>query len=142
MKRAAFSVSATLLMAGACLAQSQELQLLNDLRATENLPSVSYSVILQRAALKHAQDMHANDIFSHQGRDGSDVAQRVRNEGYDFCVVAENIAKGHRDLDEVFRAWMDSPGHRANIMSSEVTEFAVVEGRDSIWVMVLAAPGC
>ena len=115
---------------------------LNALRAANGLSVLTYSSRLEQAALLHADDMLRARHFSHTGSDGSDVGQRVSRTGYGWCVVAENIAQGHRNLKEVLGAWVDSPGHRANMLSSEVTEFAVVEGGGYIWVMVLARPGC
>ena len=81
-------------------------------------------------------------FFSHDGSDGSDVSARVARTGYNWCVVAENIAKGQTGLAEVMKDWSESPGHRSNMLSAEVTEFALVQETGNIWVMVLAAPGC
>lgn len=115
---------------------------LNTLRAKNGLAPVAYSQTLESAARRHAVDMANASLFSHTGSDGSDVGARVQDAGYGWCVVAENIAKGQIDLTEVMQAWDASPGHHANMMSRDVTEFALVEGDGSIWVMVLAAPGC
>lgn len=120
----------------------QMTQALNALRSENRLAPVAFSVPLETAAQRHAQDMAQAEIFSHTGSDGSDVSQRVSDTGYGWCVVAENIAKGQQSLAEVMQAWADSPGHRRNMLSDEVTEFALVLGQEDIWVMVLAAPGC
>ncbi len=128
--------------AGIAQADTEATQALNELRAQNGRDAVSYSIVLEQAARGHARDMARNGIFSHTGSDGSDVAQRVSETGYGWCVVAENIAKGQRDLDEVMQAWADSPGHRQNMLSPDVTEFALVDETGFIWVMVLAAPGC
>lgn len=115
---------------------------LNALRAANGRPPLTYSDALQKAAERHALDMAGSGVFSHTGSDGSDVAARVAATGYGWCVVAENIAKGQRDLSQVMQAWEASPGHLANMTSADVRDFALVEGQDFIWVMVLAAPGC
>lgn len=130
------------MLAAPAEADPQKTSALNDLRVANGLSALTYSPRLEQAALQHADDMLRARHFSHTGSDGSDVGQRVGRTGYGWCVVAENIAQGHRNLTEVLSAWSDSPGHRANMLSREVTEFAVVEGGGYIWVMVLARPGC
>ena len=115
---------------------------LNALREENEQPPLIFSEILETAALRHARDMAQKDFFSHTGSDGSDVADRVRRAGYNWCTVAENIAQGQMDLEEVMEDWANSPGHLRNMLSADVTEFALVEGDNAIWVMVLAAPGC
>ncbi|MBW4707529.1 CAP domain-containing protein [Roseobacter sp. YSTF-M11] len=128
--------------AGAGAADTAATEALNSFRAANNRAALSYSDLLETAALRHARDMAAWEFFDHRGSDGSDVAQRVSRTGYRWCVVAENIAKGQATLQEVMSGWANSRGHRRNMLSREVTEFALVEAPGRIWVMVLAAPGC
>lgn len=115
---------------------------LNELRATAGQAPATFSAQLAEAATRHAEDMLQARIFSHTGSDGSTVADRVSATGYGWCYVAENIAQGQPDLSEVMEAWAGSPAHRRNMLSPDVTEFALVAGRGAIWVMVLARPGC
>jgi uncharacterized protein YkwD len=62
--------------------------------------------------------MIENDFFDHQGSDGSTPFQRMSAVGIQFVHGGENIAQGHRTSTEVVNAWMNSAGHRANILSS------------------------
>lgn len=113
----------------------------NGARAQSGLGALSASPELMRAARRHARDMARRGFFGHKGSNGSRLADRAEAAGYDYCFVAENIAKGHRSVDAVMRGWINSAGHRKNILSHRAREFAVVrEGR--IWVMVLGRPGC
>lgn len=130
------------LSSGASLADTQKARALNALRASHGLNALGYSAALEAAAAHHARDMLQSRSFSHTGSDGSSVGQRVRRAGYRWCFVAENLAQGQRDLAQVLEAWAASPGHRANMLSREVTEFALVQADGYIWVMVLARPGC
>ena len=114
----------------------------NGLRAEHGLSQLSENEALQLAATAHAEDMLRHRYFSHNGRDGSTVADRVNRAGYRWCYVAENIAQGQKDLHEVMRAWAQSPGHRANLLSSRVREFGLAAGSGYIWVLVLAARDC
>ena len=117
-------------------------QILNSFRSAQGLPVLRYAPELEKAARLHANDMLHQRFFSHRGSDGSTVGDRVRRSGYRWCFIAENLAQGQPDLAEVMRAWAQSPGHRANMLSPRVNEFAVVEGPGSIWVMILGAQRC
>jgi uncharacterized protein YkwD len=135
-------IASPLLVAGAAYADPVATRALNDFRATAGLGALAYSEALEEAARAHAEDMASHGFFSHTGSDGSTVSQRVSRTGYGWCVAAENIAMGQGGLAEVIAAWAGSPGHRANMLSRDVGEFAMVEAPGRIWVMVLAAPGC
>ncbi|PVA09213.1 CAP domain-containing protein [Pelagivirga sediminicola] len=113
----------------------------NTLRADAGLGPLSTSAALSRAAAGHAQDMVQNGFFSHTGSDGSGIGDRARAAGYGFCFIAENIAQGQPGIDAVMSGWMNSTGHRRNILSEGAREFALVRERDT-WVMMLGRPGC
>jgi len=114
----------------------------NQIRADQGLPKISYSRKLEKAAQRHLSDMVQNDFRSHTGSNGSSVGKRVKRAGYRWCHVAENIAWGQRDLQSVMQGWVNSPGHYRNLTSRKAREFALVKGGDNVWVMVLAAKRC
>lgn len=115
---------------------------INGLRAGSGLPPLAYSAGLEQAAQAHAGDMARKGFFSHTGSGGSSLGTRLKRAGYGWCAAAENIAKGQPGLAEAMASWQASRGHRRNMLSREVTEFAVARGAGNIWVMVLARPGC
>ena len=83
--------------------------------------------------------------MSHTGSDGSNPGDRIARAGYRFSAWAENVAMGYPDAASVMDGWMNSPGHRANILSGNVTEIGVglayaADGAP-YWTMVLARPG-
>lgn len=116
--------------------------IMNALRAQNGLSPVTLDKTLTKAATSHARDMQKNGFFSHTGSDGSSVGDRARKVRYGFCFIAENIAKGQGSLQQVMDGWMNSPGHRRNILSDQAREFALVRGAGNHWVMVLGRPGC
>lgn len=120
----------------------EALQMLNQIRADNGRPPLAISPKLARAADAHARDMAAKNRFSHQGSDGSTLGKRAKRQGYRFCHVAENIAMGQRDLRAAMVAWMNSPGHRKNILSREPTQFGLAKSAGNRWVMVLGRDGC
>ena len=115
---------------------------LNAARAEAGRAAVAPADALTRAAAAHARDLARSGRFSHTGSDDSTVGQRVRAQGYGFCFVAENIAKGQGSLDAVLRGWMASDGHRRNLLADQAQDFGLVRGPGALWVMVLARPGC
>ncbi|GFE48489.1 hypothetical protein So717_02420 [Roseobacter cerasinus] len=132
----------SVLLGAAAAADPRATDVLNDYRAAAGRASLTYSAALEAAALAHARDMARVGFFDHRGSDGSGVGERVARQGYGWCFVAENIAKGQGSLDAVMQAWAGSRGHRRNMLSRQAREFALVEAPGRIWVMVLAAPGC
>ncbi len=113
----------------------------NALRASAGLEPLGTSAALTRAAAGHARDMTQNGFFSHTGSNGSGIGDRARAAGYGFCFIAENIAQGQTSVDGVLNGWMNSTGHRRNILSEGAREYALVREGD-IWVMMLGRPGC
>lgn len=116
--------------------------ILNAERSAKGLSRVDSSGRLTKAAQGHANDMSATGQFSHRSSDGRQLGDRVRGQGYGYCVLAENIAQGQRDVSDVVRVWMASPGHRRNILNPQVTEFGLGRAAGNYWVLVLARPGC
>lgn len=115
---------------------------LNMLRSDRNLDNLQYSTRLEKTARAHAEDMVRNGFFSHTGSDGSGIGARLKRSGYGYCAAAENIASGQPNLEDVMTSWATSRGHRKNMLSKKVSEFALVRAAGNIWVMVLARPGC
>jgi len=113
--------------------------LMNQARGAQGLSGVVENARLSRAAALHAQDMVAQDYFSHTGANGSRFTQRAQAAGYG-CAIAENIAFGQMSEAEVMQSWMDSAGHRRNILLSNAREFGI--GRSgTMWVMMIGS-GC
>lgn len=119
--------------------------LLNTFREREGRRPVKLQPQLQAAAQAHADDMLAKGYFSHQSPSGGTLVDRVRLQGYDYCRIAENIGKGYTSLPAAMAGWENSPGHRANMLLKDVTEFGLAQrgtGANAYWVMVLGQPGC
>ena len=96
---------------------SQVISLVNAARADAGCGPVSASGALTSAAQAHSADMAANDYFSHTSQDGRSFADRIRAAGYSGGALAENIAAGQSSASSVMAGWMDSAGHRANILN-------------------------
>ncbi|CAM5232367.1 sigma-70 family RNA polymerase sigma factor [Streptomyces hirsutus] len=91
---------------------------------------------LNKAAQLHSEDMSANNYFSHTGQNGSSFVDRVTAQGHP-SPGAENIARGQSSAESVMEAWMNSEGHRANILNCSLTTMGVgVVTSDWTWTQV------
>ena len=108
--------------------------------------TVKWNNKLAIAALNQARDMAMSDMLSHTGSDGSSVRDRVEKRGYDWQIVAENIAAGRQTSEAVVSSWLESPGHCANLMKPDIMEIGVACFRNSesrygtYWALVMGAP--
>ncbi len=85
---------------------------------------------LDAAAQNKLNDMFAKQYFDHVAPDGKGPAEVVDGAGYQYIRVGENLALGNFASDiELVAAWMDSPGHRANIISPGFTEIGIAVGQ-------------
>ncbi|MCK9898459.1 CAP domain-containing protein [Frankia sp. AgB32] len=97
----------------------------NEQRRTAGCPALTIDPVLTAVAQAHSVDMAVAAYFSHDSPDGRTPFDRITAAGFAFSVAAENIAAGQRDPDAVLPAWMNSPGHRANILNCALTRIGV-----------------
>lgn len=114
----------------------------NQQRIKQGLPALRENAQLNSAAQKKADDMLARQYFAHEASTGEGAQELVEGVGYEFLALGENLAMGNYESDGVLvRAWMDSPGHRENILGLQFSEIGVAaalgifEGRRA-WVAV------
>jgi uncharacterized protein YkwD len=105
--------------------EARVLELINQERAKNGLPALKRQSQLDSAARKHSADMACNNYFSHTGLDGSAPWDRMAREGYSYSWAGENIAAGYSTAESVVTGWMNSSGHRANILSTNFTEIGI-----------------
>ncbi|MEE1940082.1 CAP domain-containing protein [Streptomyces sp. TRM 70361] len=105
--------------------EAQVLALVNEERKTAGCEPVTANARLTRAADDYSDVMAASGVMSHTGPDGSTMADRVEAAGYAWSNLGENIARGQPDAAAVMDAWMNSPGHRANILNCAFEELGV-----------------
>ncbi|MGV6848678.1 MAG: CAP domain-containing protein [Marinibacterium sp.] len=120
----------------------QALERINAERTRRALPPLTYDDRLAQAALAHSRDMAAGRFMAHRGRDGTSVGDRVTRAGLKWCFVAENVARGYTDAAGVTAGWMNSPGHRDNILSRATLGAVARAGPDGakFWTAVFANP--
>ncbi|MEG4109267.1 CAP domain-containing protein [Microcoleus sp. S13_C5] len=101
------------------------LELTNIERSKLGLSPLTLNTQLLNAAENHSQNMALQDFFSHTGKDGSSLGSRISATGYQFSAAAENIAAGSSTPEQVVSSWMNSSGHRANILNPNLKEIGI-----------------
>jgi uncharacterized protein YkwD len=125
------------------------LELVNEARATgrscgeegwfDAADPLALDARLTAAAQLHSEDMRAMEEMTHTGSDGSDLADRVDRQDYDWSSIAENVAWGHPTPEDVVEGWLESDGHCAAIMGPAFTELGAGED-ERYWTLVFARP--
>ncbi|MFZ1982163.1 MAG: CAP domain-containing protein [Smithella sp.] len=106
--------------------------LTNNARAQSGLPPLKENQILDAIAESRANDMLEKQYFAHVSPTGQQVSDMAQSAGYRYEVIAENIGSGDFYTNQkIIDNWMQSPGHRRNILSAEVEDIgaAVLKGK-------------
>ena len=101
------------------------LELVNIERANVGLDSLSIDSQLDQAANLHTDEMVQADQMSHQLPGEASLGDRVSATGYDWTRLGENVAAGYTTPEAVVAGWMNSTGHRENILNPEFTHLGV-----------------
>jgi uncharacterized protein YkwD len=105
--------------------QAAFLNLINNFRAQNGFGSLQISGTLQSAAQWMSADMAAKSYFSHTDSLGRDAGTRIRAFGYSYYPLGENIAAGNADAQRTFEQWVNSPGHRANMLNGSFNAIGI-----------------
>jgi uncharacterized protein YkwD len=114
----------------------------NKERVSRGLGKLSENKLLNSSAKAKALDMFKDQYFAHDSLAGLGVGDLVTTEGYKYLIVGENLALGNFNGDKgVVEAWMDSPGHRANILKEGYREIGVgviedIYQGEKVWMAV------
>jgi len=103
----------------------QVIDLTNEQRRKNGLPALKADTQLSSVAQKKAVDMQQNNYFSHTSPTYGSPFDMMRDFGVTYKAAGENIAQGQRTPQEVVTAWMNSEGHRENILSTKYTNIGV-----------------
>lgn len=100
-------------------------ELTNEERTAAGLPPFVWDDSLAQVAYAHSKDMGVRGFFDHTNPDGLSPFDRIKNAGISYSRAAENIAAGQTSPEAVVRSWMNSSGHRANILNPNLTTLGV-----------------
>jgi len=123
-------VVAALPLAAAEITRDNVLAQMNAVRADRGLPPLRFESRLQKAADDRMRDMEEQEYWAHESPDGRSPFTWLRAESYDFEFAAENLAAGFETNEVLVQSWMESPGHRANIISPLYADcgIAIIDG--------------
>jgi uncharacterized YkwD family protein len=105
--------------------EQQVVDLTNQERAKNGLPALKVDLELSKVAREKSSDMQRNNYFSHTSPTYGSPFDMMKQFGITYKAAGENIAKGQRSPEEVVNAWMNSEGHRKNILSANFTHIGV-----------------
>lgn len=100
-------------------------ELVNAERAKRGLKPLKLSLKLSDGAREKSADMQKNRYFSHTSPTYGSPFDHMKRLGISYRTAGENIAMGYRTPEDVMNGWMNSPGHRANILNANFTEIGV-----------------
>lgn len=121
---------------------SQIISLTNNERKSNNsdLVNLKENSLLKKIAIIRVRDMFNNQYFEHNSPTGDNVSKEAKNNNYSYITIGENIALGNfSGSNGLVTAWMNSPGHRANILNTRYTEIGVYAEKgiykgQSVWI--------
>lgn len=105
--------------------EQQVVELTNNERAKHGLSPLKADWELSRVAREKSKDMAQNNYFDHNSPVYGSPFDMMKSYGISYRSAGENIAKGQRTPQEVVNAWMNSEGHRANILNGDFTHIGV-----------------
>lgn len=116
--------------------------ILRRIRADGGLPPLVADRQLERAAREQAELMARSGRMQHTAARGQDFLTRVRRAGIEGAA-AENIARGRFDMEALFLAWMNSSGHRRNMLDQRFSRFGLASartgnGEERYWALIVA----
>ncbi|KNE56398.1 hypothetical protein AMAG_02207 [Allomyces macrogynus ATCC 38327] len=118
--------------------------LVNAARAQFGRQPYDIDAALIKSCVGHAADMAEHRFMDHTGSNGSSPASRATKAGYSWGFIAENVAAGQKTIAAVMDAWMNSQGHRDNILSGTAVDFAAAYARSEVgtlyWVQCFGRP--
>ncbi len=105
--------------------EEQVINFVNEVRAQYGLNKLTANWQLSRVARYKSQDMHDNGYFSHTSPVYGSPFDMIKNFGISYRTAGENSARGQHTPQEVMNDWMNSSGHRANILNASFTQIGV-----------------
>jgi hypothetical protein len=110
--------------------------LANQARAAAGVGPLKWDQALAEIALQHCQRMAMEGLIAHRYGGEPELELRAQNAGAHFSLIAENVALGSY-IETIHQGWLDSPGHRANLLNAQVDSvgIAVVSGGGVLYVV-------
>jgi len=117
--------------ANSAISAEKIINLTNQARLQNDLPTLKVDYLLTEAAENKAQAIIKNQFFAHDQLDGKKFSEWVKDEDYHYLIVGENLAMGFSSNEAIMNAWMLSPMHKENILKQEYQDIglAAIKGK-------------
>ncbi|WP_236003572.1 CAP domain-containing protein [Nonomuraea antri] len=139
-ERSSSAVTLSCKSSGISAVEQAVVKLTNEARAKAGCRPLVHDTKLHKAAELHSADMAAKKYFDHTSKDGRDVADRITAAGFKWRSYGENIAMGQPTAASVVKGWLNSPGHRRNILDCGFTHIGVGHhAKGPVWTQDFAS---
>ncbi|MET1179164.1 CAP domain-containing protein [Peribacillus simplex] len=105
--------------------EQQVLSLVNEERSKRDLPSLKMDTAISQVAILKSEDMRDSNYFNHTSPSYGSPFEMMKSFGISYKYAGENIAAGQPSADSVMKSWMNSPGHKANILNKNYTHIGI-----------------
>ena len=105
--------------------EAEVIELVNEIRGEYGLSPLKTNWQLSRVARYKSLDMHDRKYFSHTSPTDGTPLKMIKDFGISYRTAGENIAKGYKNPHDAVKGWMNSSGHRANILNKDYTQIGV-----------------
>ncbi len=120
-----FFTSVEIVIAKPSISERAIFELVNKERIKDNIAPLTLNNKLTQAAINKAKNLVENDYFAHSSKEGNTFSSWIKNTGYEYSFIGENLAKDFSDSNSVIKAWLKSPGHKKNILNENFTETGI-----------------
>ncbi len=107
------------------ISESEIISLINEKRIKHDLSPLSMNINLEIAAQNKSDYLINNNYFGHNTPDGKQFSSWIKDSGYKYSLIGENLATNFSSSKNTFNAWMKSQGHKDNILDPNFTEFGI-----------------
>ena len=114
-------------------------ELVNKERIKNNIAPLTFNNKLTQSAINKVKDLVENNYFDHSSEDGKTFSSWIKESGYEYSFIGENLAKDFYNNESIIKAWLKSPGHKENILNRDFTETGIAV-YDNVVVQIFGRP--
>jgi Cysteine-rich secretory protein family len=134
-----FFTSIEMVIAKPLISEGAIFELVNEERIENDITPLILNNKLTQAAINKAKDLAKNNYFNHDSNEGKKFSTWIKETGYEYSFIGENLAKDFSNNESIIKAWLKSPGHRENILNDNFTETGIAVYNDIV-VQIFGRP--
>jgi uncharacterized protein YkwD len=134
-----FFTSIEIVIAKSSISERAIFDLVNKERIRNDIAPLTLNNKLTQAAINKAKNLVENNYFNHSSKEGATFSSWIKDTGYKYSFIGENLAKDFSDSKLIIKAWYASPGHKENILNENFTETGIAV-YDNVIVQIFGRP--